>query len=334
MLDQALVRIPFNRKTGRLSAVRDTMYTGVISGFDVTSDGSHLVLDEGTEDFDLWGLDFQDALRGVFAPDRRLLHRSAHLALIIAPDGSRVMVAHWEGASSALKARLSIIPFKGGAESPLPLHGGPGSWTWVDSVTLAITLHEADGTHFVLVDARNGAQLADFAPGDTALTCCALPVSGGGWAWVPADGRSIRVQRPGDVQPRVYPKPDWFVDLNSPVVSPDRERILYTGSNRTEDSARVAVLSLVSGATQTWLTTRAPLDIEPFWLKDGSVLLATSAAEESWSFYRLRAPGKVDSLGMIPRPAWAVEVSSDLKRAAITTRDYRGDAWMYRVERR
>jgi len=334
MLDQALVRIPLNGKTGRLSAVRDTMYTGIISGFDVTPDGSRLVLDEGTEDFDLWGLNFQDALRGVFAPDRRLLHRSAHLALTIAPNGSRVMVAHWEGASSALKARLSIIPFKGGAEFPLPVRGDAGSWTWADSVTLALTLHEPDGTHFVLVDSRNGAQLADFAPGDTALRCCALPVTGGGWAWVPADGRSIRVQRPGDAQPRVYPKSDWVTELNSPVVSPDGQRILYTGYNRTGDSMRVAALSLVSGATQTWLTTRRALEGDPFWLKDGSVLLMTSEAQESWSFYRLRAPGKVDSLGTIPRPVWGVEVSSDLKRAAITTRDYRGDAWMYRVEGR
>ena len=334
MLDQALVRIPFDQKTGRLSAVRDTVYTGVISGFDVTSDGSHLVLDEGTEDFDLWGLDFQDALRGVFAQDTRLLHRSAHLALTIAPNGSRVMAAHWEGASSALKARLSIIPFKGGAEFPLPVRGGPGSWTWADSVTLALTLHEPDGTHFVLVDTRNGAQLADFAPGDTALRCCALPVSGGGWAWVPADGRSIRVQRPGDAQPRVYPVSDWFVDLNWPAVSPDGQRILYAGYNRAGDSMRVAALSLASGATQTWLTRRGALDVEPFWLKDGSVLLMTSEAQESWSFYRLRTPGKVDTLGTIPRPVWGVEVSTDLKRAAITTRDYRGDAWMYRVERR
>jgi DNA-binding SARP family transcriptional activator len=334
MLDQSLVRIPLNAKTGRISALRDTMYTGVISGFDVTPDGSHLVLDEGTEDFDLWGLDFQDALRGVFAPERRRLHRSAHLALTIAPDGSRLMVARWEGASTALKARLSVIPFKAGAESPLPVRGWPGSWTWVDSVTLAITLHEPDGTHFVLVDSRNGAQLADFAPGDTALTCCALPVTGGGWAWVPADGRSLRVQRPGDAHPRFYPKPDWFTNLSSPGVSPDGQRILYAGGNPAEDSVRVAVLSLKSGESVPWLTRRAALDLAPFWLKDGSVLVVTSEAEESWSFYRLRAPGKVDSLGTIPRPVWGVEVSADLKRAAITTRDYRADAWMYRVERR
>ena len=333
-LDQALIRVPFNPKTGRLGAARDTVYTGVFTGFDVSADGSQVVLDEGTEDFDLWGLEVRDALRGEFAPSKRLLHRSAHIAITMAPDGKRVMVAHWEGPATALRAQLSIIPFGGGAESPLALHGSPGSWTWVDSVTLAITMHEPDGSHFALVDTRTGAQRADFAPRDTGLRCCALPLSRNGWAWIPADGRSIRAQSPGEAQPRVFERPAWFYDLSWPMTSPDGQRILYAGVNQRGDSVRVDVLSLRDSTVTPWLTLPAPQDLEPSWLEDGSVLLAVSESQERWSLYRLPAPGRVDTLGTIPRPVWAIQVSSDLQRAAISTRDYRGDAWMYRVEGR
>jgi DNA-binding SARP family transcriptional activator len=333
-LDEALIRIPFDSKTGRLGTVRDTVYTGVFTGFDVTADGSQIVLDEGTEDFDLWGLELRDALRGDFSPARRLLHRSAHIAITMAPDGKRVMVAHWDGPAAALRAQLSIIPFGGGGESPLPLRGSPGSWTWVDSVTLAITMHEPDGSHFALVDTRTGAQRADFAPRDTGLRCCALPLSGSGWAWIPADGRSIRAQNPGESQPRVFERPAWFNDLSWPTSSPDGQRILYAGLNQRGDSVRVDVLSLRDSAVTPWLTIPAPQDLEPNWLADGSVLLAVSESQERWTLYRLPAPGRVETLGTIPRPVWAVQVSADLRRAAISTRDYRGDAWMYRVEGR
>ena len=65
-----LVRVPIDARTGRLSAVRDTVYTGDFTAFGVTQDGRHLVLDEGTRDHDLWSLPFQDALRGAFPSER------------------------------------------------------------------------------------------------------------------------------------------------------------------------------------------------------------------------------------------------------------------------
>jgi hypothetical protein len=41
----------------------------------------------------------------------------------------------------------------------------------------------------------------------------------------------------------------------------------------------------------------------------------------------------VELLGTVPRPALLVEVSRDLKRAAVTVREDHGDAWRWRVVR-
>ena len=82
-----------------------------------------------------------------------------------------------------------------------------------------------------------------------------------------------------------------------------------------------------------WLTLATAEGVFPSWLRDGSILVAVRSSQDIWTFYRLRAPGQADSLGTISRPGPGVDVSLDLKRAVVSTWDYRGDAWMYRVDR-
>jgi hypothetical protein len=42
----------------------------------------------------------------------------------------------------------------------------------------------------------------------------------------------------------------------------------------------------------------------------------------------------VDTLGEVPKPVVGMSVSADLRRAAVLTREYHGDAWMHRLARR
>jgi len=88
----------------------------------------------------------------------------------------------------------------------------------------------------------------------------------------------------------------------------------------------------MDAGTRRWRTMPA----EGGWgriLPDHSMLLQIRETQETVAFYRLRGPGQIDRLGAIPRAADRVSVSNDLKRAAIVTRDYHGDAWMYHVVR-
>jgi hypothetical protein len=56
--------------------------------------------------------------------------------------------------------------------------------------------------------------------------------------------------------------------------------------------------------------------------------------EETAELIHVTAPGTSRRLGVIPRPVSFVSVSDDLRRAVVATRDYFGDVWMTRVERR
>ena len=331
-----LVRIPFDHRTGRLSAVRDTVYSGDFTAFGVTEDGRHLILDEGTRDHDLWGLEFQDALRGDFAPEKKLVHSSSNVAFALSPDGRRVLLAREQSSASGFRFRLSIMPFAGGAESPLPTRDSPKSWGWADSVTLVIEEAGSGRDRMVLVDARTGAERGAFAPADSAFAQMwphATAIPGKGWAWLSAERQRIMVQWTGDPRVRTFPKPAWFKQLDELAASPDGQWLLYTGGNASEDSTRIDVLSLRNGTTVPWLTRATEEGILPFWLGDGSILLQVNSTMDVKRFYRLQSPGREEALGTISRPGAGVDVSLDLKRAIVSTWEYRGDAWMYRVDR-
>ena len=332
--DFNLMRVPFDTVTGRFGTTTDTVYVGLFSGFDVTTDGSRLMLDEGTEDYDVWALTLDDALRGKFSPDRRLVHGTARFAVTISPDGKRVLLARETGIAEAVHFRLTTMPFDGGAETPLPTRGEPGGWTWIDSTTIAINEFESGRAHAVLIDVRTGARLAEFTPPDSSMACCPVVSPNGVWAWVPGDEQSIRVQGRGEALPRTFPAPAWFQGIWYVGLSPDGSKVLYMGKSVLTDSLRVNVLSLTDSSTTTWWTTAGVPEIDASWLQDGTMLLGVHKTTDTRTFYRLRAPGRADSLGTIPRAVWGVDVTPDMKRAVISTREHNGDAWMYRVERR
>ena len=105
------------------------------------------------------------------------------------------------------------------------------------------------------------------------------------------------------------------------------------GANAAHDSVRIDVVSLADGHEQPWATLPAAEGLDAGWLDDGSILVEEYGTPETRTFFRLRSPGRLDSLGTILRPVFGVEVSRDLKRAVVSTRLYHGDAWMYRVQR-
>ena len=88
-----------------------------------------------------------------------------------------------------------------------------------------------------------------------------------------------------------------------------------------------------SGGSETPWATVFSEGGDGLWLADRSLLYASREGQETMSLYHVRAPGRSERLGTIPRPVTAFSVTTDLKRAAVTIRDYHGDAWMSRVVR-
>ena len=327
-----IIRVPFDSRTGRFSNTRDTVYTGQVTQFGVTADGGTLVLDEGASEYSAWTLDMRDALRGAFAEDRRLSRSTTPIMMAITPDGDRVLIRRTGGVSAG-GDQLTVAPFGGGTETPLPLSGSLlGLTMGADSNMVAVGEKTPAGVRLTLIDLRTGARKGQFAIADSTIQDFA-PLPDGGWVWIPADGRSIRVQRRGEAAAKSFPIPEWYVGAQAVETAPDGRAAAFVGYDAaTYDSIGLGVMSLSDGKETHWV---AIFGAKPFfrWLPDGSILLDIWETQETVTPYRVRGPGRSERLGTVPRPVTSFSASKDLRRAAVVTREYHGDAWMSRVVR-
>jgi hypothetical protein len=328
-----LLRIPLDSATGRLSSRIDTLYTGVHTSFGVTADGGHLVLDEGSTEFDLWGLELSEAVRGVFPGQKRLLHSTSAISVSLSPEGHRVVVGRDVGRATGGLQSWSTVPFAtGGAETPLALAGVTSEVTWSDDSTVALRDRLPSGARLALADVRTGVVRAALVAPDR-FPNPYVHVPSGGWVWVRRPRPELSVQLPADTAPRRIRLPAWYAGALHADVSRDGRLVAFSGTSAPAgDSIGVGVLSLADGAVTRWLTTFGE-DADIRWLNDGTLLLLLGDTPETYSIYHLVRPGRAMKLGTIPRTVSSISVSLDLKRVAVVVRNYHGDAWMSRVVR-
>jgi hypothetical protein len=328
------LRIPLDSATGRLSWRIDTLHTGVYTGFGVTADGGHLVLDEGSTKFDLWGLEVSEAVRGVFPGQKRLLHSTSAMNVRLSPDGNRVIVGHDVGREADGLQSWYTLPFAGGgAETRLTMAGATAQTVWSDDSTIAIRDRVSAGARLALADVRTGVLRAALVAPDR-IPNPYSHVASGGWVWVRRTRPELSVQLPADTAPRRIRLPGWFGGMFHIDVSRNGRFVVFSGTNApTPDSLGVSVLSLADGSVTHWLTAFGE-EVDVSWLQDGTILLLLGDTPETYSIYHLLGPGRAVKLGTIPQRVSSVSVSKDLKRAAVVVRDHRGDAWMSQVVRR
>jgi hypothetical protein len=218
------------------------------------------------------------------------------------------------------------MPFDGGPESPVAVPSDTRSAFWADSATLAIWRGEGGGARFGLVDVATGAARSEYAPPDSTIWDWG-PLGNDGWAWVDANG-SIR----GWVGGRIvsFPRPAWYEAITGMSTSPTG-RITYRGWNAgTTDTMGVSTISPPDTTSTQWYSQFTD-DGRVLALDDGTILFLAWETAENVALVHLLAPGNARRLGAIPRPVVSLAVSSDLRRASVTTRDYFGDVWMMRV---
>ncbi len=328
----SLLRIPIDRARGRFSARWDTI-PGPITDFSLTSDGRSLVLDQGTYEYSVWQLSFADLLAGRLPESARIAQTSAAVQVEIAPDGSRLRwIRELPSTDGKPHERIEITPYDRGDTLTLPVTGSLLGAYWVDSVTLALGTTRPDRrVHFALVDVRDGGEQETFElPPDSGIVDF-TPVAGG-WSWIPAAADRIVVNQHGHV--RVIPKPADLWDLGQMLSDPSGRRISYLGWNAEQkDGLDVGMISLDEGSSTPWKSIFAE-NAGTAFLTDGSLLLAVFPTDQSVALYRLTGPGAMESLGTIPLPVSDVSISDDLKRAVVTVRNDRTDAWMVKVVKR
>lgn len=325
-----LARVTFDRRTGRFSERVDTVNAGQFTQFDVTGDGGKLVLEEGTSEYRAWAMDLADAFRGTFRENRQLLHATTPIEAWLSRDGGRVVL--WrEEASSVGGDQVTVRPFGSGTETSLAQSGvlfvnGAGS---VDTDQVVLVSRTSAGFQLTLTDLRSGARGTPFTvPENVASTT--LPA--GGWVWIPPGGRSINIQRHGETTPRSFPVPPYQL-ASAPSVTPNGSELAFIGYDpATWPLMRLSTMSLSDGTVTEWLAYLC-VGSTARWLPDHSILLWVEEPAKIYTVYRVRGPGQKERLGTIPRRIELLSVSNDLRRAAIVTRDYHGDAWMSTVVR-
>jgi len=328
--ETSILRIALDPGNGHLASRQDTIMTGTITSFSVTADGATLAFDEGTYDYGSWAVDLADAFKGRLPDSRRLVQASSPVGVSVSRDGARLLVSRvLPSAAGAPERRLSVMPFAGGREIPLQTAGEVLTAFWRDSVSVLVATRSR-GQHVAVLDVRTGAVERSFEVPDTTLVdLTTLP---DGWAWIPGTDDRIIIERAG--KSIEVKKPAWFGVLTQIIADPTGRYIGLSGWNAaTFDTVGIAVVSSDGGTPVIWATHFAEKGSMDF-LDDGGIAFQVYPSEETASLYRVTSPGRLQLLGTVPRPVTAMDFSTDLKHAVITTRDYHGDAWMSRVEKR
>jgi hypothetical protein len=326
----SIVRIPFDSSTGRLAPSGDTVYTGTQTSFGVTADGGTLVLDEGITEFGVWALSVDDLLKGKFSDDKRIFRATTAPRVGLSRDASVILIGKNAAGISDLR-QWSIAPFAGGQEISIP---GRHRRAWiVDSATIAIEDGTTSGLQFSLYDYQNRRSSAVLSISDSSVDDFTRLRGPQAWAWTSGDRLAINIQRDGDSRIRRIPIPSAYARVFNLTASEDGSSIAFVGWNApAEDSLGIGILSVPDGRyTQLIMTFAEGAWLR--WLDDGSLAIALLDAEASYSLYRARVGGQMVRLGSIPRALSTINVSADMKRAVVVTRDYHGDAWMSKVTR-
>jgi hypothetical protein len=322
-----VVRIAIDRSTGRFATRQDTMAHGVFTAFSLTGDGAKVVMDEGTFEHSVWAMPVADAVKGTFLDERRVARASTAVGATISPDGARMLMRRVVPTGGRSETRWSIMPFDGGAETPLPAPGVIRRAKWSDAQHVATSMHTPNGLRLSDIDARSGAVRSTIQlPDSVVADWTPLP---NGWAWIPVTRDRIVVSEGG--RRREFRPPAWFAGIAQLSADRTSRRIFYVGSGRaTGDTAGVAALSLDDGKSTLWATHFAE-EARVMAASAHRAVFAVATTQDSWSLFGLDGPGATKPLGTIGRPIFGLSVSEDLSRAAIMVLDYRADAWMNEV---
>ena len=321
----SLVRYGFDAARGKLAARADTLYSGNPTGVSVTDDGATLVIDEGTNEYSSWVLDFDSALRGTFPDQARLQRGTGLVGVHLSPDGRRVV--GFRTASNGERQWFALPP-NATTEVPLTFDGLPLNVYWSDSATLAFVERKGTSVQLGLFDFATRTRRNVYAIPDSMINDFSALPNAAGWAWIGSNDRVLNVRRGSET--RTYPAPAWYSSIRGVDVSPDGKRAAITGWKApAEESRGMSVMSLEDGHSELWIDRFAESGGVRF--TNAGVLVNLTEAQDIVSVYLVTGPQKYERLGVIPRPVIGYSLSDDRNRIALDTRDYKGDAWMSRV---
>ena len=336
-----IVRVPFDTATGRFSGPGDTALMTSTGGFDASEDDGSLVYADGTAEYGLWALNLADALKGHFPSAPRLPAGTSPVTCSLSPDGTRLLLLRTVTSGGREGRDIVLLPFQGGAALAHWLVDSlldDVSVQWMpDGRSFSYAERAPGGVLLVTVDVRSGLRhTAREIPDRYAQAF--MPLSGGGWAWWSGSERREHIQ-PGDAR-EAAPLPALEDEVFSGVgvrEAPSHNAVASYAWPATYDTLFVDVTALPRGPTIRWAAFGSPLwslaGFGIWWLGDGSLIAWLQEKEGQSVLYRVKGPGRVERLGVIPRSLAGFSMTPDGRRVAMVTRDFRGDIWLAHLRR-
>ena len=206
-----------------------------------------------------------------------------------------------------------------------PLRTSAPALQWVDSVTLVGRSSGAPTAPFELIDAGTGSVSAlPEVPSRVSLPVARVT---DGWAWVEKEPTRIIIRRGGRDQTIAVPA--GIGAARFLVASPSGEQLLLAG--KTKGGHQLAVARIDAAEVTSWSEVQGFLHSATF-TGDGQVAVVRRIETGPLELLRWSTPGEAQGKEVISKVAVGlVTISQDLRRVAFPSREYRGDAWMYRV---
>jgi hypothetical protein len=325
-----IIRVALDSSTGKPRLPGDTISSARVTGMSITADGSLLVYDEGSTDYSGWAMSVDDVIQNRFTEEKRVFRTTGSARGSISPDGKIVVIGRDRPSGGR---EFSVIPFGTTAETPIP--GVHRSAHPLDSATVKVVDVVAGGTVTWLYDLRTRRRSAERTMKDVGVRDVTR-VGRDTWAWIPPDGRVVRIQRDHESRPRDIRLPSWYKDVIWLAGSADGRRLVFTGWQApAEDSVGVGLLTLPEN-TFTQLYVAYGEGAAGWMLDDGSVAVVINDTPQSQTLYRVKSGAPAERIGSTPKliPSYSIwTVSTDLKRAFLVTIDDRRDIWTSKVVR-
>ena len=325
----SLERIPVNSrgKLGRPRSIGGLTVSGM-GAFSVVGPERTLLYVEGGEETTVLALTRDRVGSTDFKP--RLLRRSTgDLGATLSTNGRFVDLFSMQAQGS--QPQLTIVPFQGGSEIPVPVRGKLVEMSWArNSSRLYYSARATDAKVMLYsIDAESG-RVRTRGQGPQRY----------GWemvrddlmAWVDDSAGSIVLADTNGVEVKRLPDPDRSQGIGSVDGSPDGRSVLTTRWTAGFDSLLFTKIDLRDGHRRPLGGVRAEVHSQTLWATDGTIQVAVLETLGTLALYRLDIDGGPPvRLASYPSEGRLyLTFSRDGRRAVKVEMRPRGDVWMVR----
>jgi len=323
-----LERIPVNDRgqLGRPRPVGGVSVSG-LAGFSIVGAARNLLYLEGGEETTVTALTRTAVNSSDFKP--RLLRRSTgELGATLSTDGRFVDI--FSSPAQGDRRQLSIVPFEGGVEMPVPLRGELMEISWARNASrLYYSTRDNGKVELYYFEAPSGRVVA-LGPAPERS----------GWemvrddlmAWVDDSAGSIVLADTNGVEVRRLADPDRSEGRGSVTGSPDGRSVLTTRWTAGLDSLVFTRIDLKDGHRRRLGALRSEGLSQSLWAADGTIQVAVLETLGTLALYRLDTHGKPPvRLASYPSEGGLyLSFSKDGRRALRVETRPRGDVWVLR----